>query len=216
MQEYYARRADEYEKIYRRDEATRQAEQNQITTAIAQTLRERSVLEVAAGTGYWTQFVAQVAARIVATDINQEVLEIARQTKILPNTELVQADAFMLPFKVSSFTGGLANFWFSHLKKDQRDKFFRHFHSKLQPGATIFVADNVYNEGVGGEIVTVPEDADNTYKLRTLEDGSAYLIIKNYPSTEELVQQFSQYDSKFSESSMHYGRHFWYVAYTLR
>ena len=75
---YYARRADEYEEIYFRDDPQRQKEQAMIRSRIKETFRGLNVLEVACGTGYWTQFVSETANRITATDVNKEVLEIAK------------------------------------------------------------------------------------------------------------------------------------------
>jgi len=42
-------------------------------------LRGRRVLEVACGTGYWTQFIAKSASAILATDRNSEVIDLARR-----------------------------------------------------------------------------------------------------------------------------------------
>ena len=55
MQNYYNRRAAEYEQIYRRDDPARQAELSSLTLAMQQTLAGRRVLELACGTGFWTE-----------------------------------------------------------------------------------------------------------------------------------------------------------------
>lgn len=216
MQEYYQQRAREYEEIYHRDEPRRQKEQADIASALKTILQGRKVLEVACGTGYWTQYVSQTAASVVATDINKEVLDIARTTKeySVP-TDFVQSDAFNLPFQQHLFDGGFANLWFSHLRKSERKPFLDHFHSKLQPGAQVIMADNVFNEGVGGELVR-PEGEEDTYKLRTLKDGRQYLIIKNYPTYEELIDIFRGYTASFNEGNVYCGNHFWFVSYILR
>jgi len=54
-------------------------------------------LEVACGTGYWTQFIARTAAKVHACDINDSVLEIARE-KPLPKgrVSFFKADAVSL------------------------------------------------------------------------------------------------------------------------
>lgn len=175
----------------------------------------RNVLEIAAGTGYWTQFAAQTAKKIVATDLRQEVMRVARETKsFISPVEFVQADAFKLPFREQAFDAGLANFWFSHLKKSERVSFLDGFHRVLAPGSTIFMADNVYNEGVGGELVTKPGDED-TYKLRKLKDGRESLVLKNYPTPDELQELFSNYDPEFNQEDIYFGEHFWYTTYTL-
>jgi ubiquinone/menaquinone biosynthesis C-methylase UbiE len=74
---YYARRAPYYDDVYAKLE--RQPELIQLGQQIQATLSGKSVLEIACGTGYWTQVIAETAVQITATDINETMLEIARQ-----------------------------------------------------------------------------------------------------------------------------------------
>lgn len=214
MTNYYKERADQYEGIYYRDDPARQMEQTLVTNALMEHLAGRSVLEVACGTGYWTQFLARVAKTVTATDINQEVIDIATATKEYPNPTRFQiADAFQLPYEQQSFDGAMANFWFSHLTKDQQAPFLENLHSKLQPGAHVFIADNVYVPGIGGELIRKPGDR-NTYKRRSL-DGTHHEIVKNYPSRGELFQTFNSFDAEFTDRNIFFGDCFWFVAYQL-
>ena len=73
---YYAARAQEYESIY--DKPERQADLATLRALVPDYFVGRDVLEVACGTGYWTQFIARRAATMTATDINAETLAIAR------------------------------------------------------------------------------------------------------------------------------------------
>ena len=77
MKEYYARRAAEYEDIYLK--ADRQEDLNQLKAILSGAFSGMDVLEIACGTGYWTQFLAKTARSILATDINPGVLELARE-----------------------------------------------------------------------------------------------------------------------------------------
>src|SRR5512138_2539226 len=64
-------------------------------------LEPERVLEIAAGTGVVTRAVARAlpaTAAIVATDLNQAMLDHARSVNSPPNVEWRQADAFNLPF----------------------------------------------------------------------------------------------------------------------
>ncbi|PIF90927.1 hypothetical protein CLU86_1824 [Acidovorax sp. 62] len=54
MQDYYAARAKEYDQIYAKP--TRQADLRQMEAWLPTVLAGRNVLEIACGTGYWTQF----------------------------------------------------------------------------------------------------------------------------------------------------------------
>ena len=72
MERYYSRRAAEYERIYEKPE--RQAELEWLRNRIPEVFAGREVLEVACGTGYWTQYIARAARKVSACDINEAVL----------------------------------------------------------------------------------------------------------------------------------------------
>ena len=68
---YYAARAREYERIYHKPE--RQADLARLREAVPAPFTNRTVLEVACGTGYWTQHMARTARSICAThQVNTE------------------------------------------------------------------------------------------------------------------------------------------------
>jgi SAM-dependent methyltransferase len=75
MQSYYAARAPEYDSVYRKLE--RQPDLRSIEGWLPPRFTGETVLEIACGTGYWTQFIAPSAARIVAVDLAPETLRIA-------------------------------------------------------------------------------------------------------------------------------------------
>jgi demethylmenaquinone methyltransferase/2-methoxy-6-polyprenyl-1,4-benzoquinol methylase len=75
--DYYARRAPEYEQIYHRPE--RQQDLRKLEQLVTQAFCGLDVLEIACGTGYWTQFIAKQARSVLATDCNREVIDIARE-----------------------------------------------------------------------------------------------------------------------------------------
>jgi ubiquinone/menaquinone biosynthesis C-methylase UbiE len=215
MQEYYKKRAREYEEIYHRDDPVRQKEQRLITEAVRQHFMGRNVLEIACGTGYWTRVLSQSAKLVIATDLVPEVIEIAQAKDYgCPVTFKIE-DAYNLSFQAGEFNGALANFWFSHIPKKDIQSFFDGLHRVLENGSKIFIADNVNVPGVGGEFITKAND-ENTYKLRTLKDGSKELILKNYYTPEQLVSIFSKFDPSFFSKDVFYGKAFWYLAYTLK
>lgn len=144
--EYYAKRAAEYEKIYLKPE--RQNDLAVLRQQLPDELAGEDVLEIACGTGYWTQIAAQTAQSILATDINDEVLQIAR-AKTYPNGNVVfeNRDLFQLSGLPNRFTVGLAAFWWSHLKKSEIAGFLKQFHEALAPNAKVVFMDNNYVPG---------------------------------------------------------------------
>ena len=73
--DYYRRRAAEYEAIYAKPE--RQTDLALLRHKIPAKLTGAHVLEIACGTGYWTQLIAGVAS-VTATDLAEEPMQIAR------------------------------------------------------------------------------------------------------------------------------------------
>ena len=73
--------------------------------ARAKALQPRRILETAAGTGVVTAALAEALpeAEIVATDLNQAMLDVAATRVSLPNVTFRQADALDLPFRDGEF-----------------------------------------------------------------------------------------------------------------
>jgi ubiquinone/menaquinone biosynthesis C-methylase UbiE len=67
--------------------------------------KPRDILETAAGTGVVTDALARSLpdARIIATDLNQPMLDVAAKRVLSPNVSFRQADALDLPFEDNSF-----------------------------------------------------------------------------------------------------------------
>jgi 2-polyprenyl-3-methyl-5-hydroxy-6-metoxy-1,4-benzoquinol methylase len=183
---YYRRRAAEYEAIYAKPE--RQRDLAFLKNEIPKRLRGRRVLEIACGTGYWTELVAPVAARIVATDIAHEPMEIARAKRYDGEVEFRMADAYALPPALGTFDAALAVFWWSHIPQQQIGAFLDSLHARLEPGARVVLMDNRYVEGSSTPITEIDAHG-NTYQLRRLGDGSGVRVLKNFPSEEELRAQ---------------------------
>lgn len=213
MKEYYNNRACEYEKIYCRDDPIRQSEQNEIVKQMKELFRNRKVLEVACGTGYWTEKIFEVTKYILALDISNEMLSIAREKNIpLSKVKFLQADAYKLEEIEGTFDDGYANFWFSHIPKLRINEFLDAFHKKIGKGSVVFMADNVYIKGIGGELITKKGEL-NTYKLRELSDGRKYEIIKNYYDKNELLKIFKP---KAEKLKIHVGKCFWWLQYVVK
>ena len=213
--DYYSRRALEYDDIYRRREPARRAEQRQLAAAMRSALGGRRVLEIACGTGYWTAKLAPVARAVTAVDASAAMLARARARRLPPGrVELVAGDAFALDAVPGHFDGGLAAFWLSHMPRAALDAFLDRFHARLEPGAAVFLADNVPVAGVGGELVGAGEaGGGDTYKLRRLADGSRHRVLKNYFSDDELAALLAP---RSDALALHRGDCFWWASYRTR
>ncbi len=211
MVKYYRDRAKEYEEIYEWRDPHRQEEQDLMEKTLKEVFKDRRVLDIGCGTGYWTQRISDTAENIVGIDINETVLEIARRKEYGCPTEYRVMDAYDMDFS-EKFTATLATFMLSHVPREDISSWLEHVHRFLEPGAMVFIADNTYIEGIGGRLETKPDDP-NTYKLRTLNDGTQHLIVKNYFTAEELVEYFSACSVGIDEKNMFMGKCFWWINY---
>lgn len=212
MQQYYNLRSQEYEQVYYRNEPLRQSEQAAISAAIKEAFLNRRVLEVACGTGFWTKVVAEVAEYVVAVDISTKMLAIAEEKGLASEkVKFRKGNAYTLKSVSGEFNGRLANFWFSHVSKTQIHHFLSGFHKRLGAGAIVFMADNVYMLGIGGELIIKP-GVEDTFKLRYLSDASKYEIIKNYYTADHLNSILSPWSSNLQ---VHVGNCFWWVSYSV-
>ena len=185
LEHYYDRRAGEYEKIYQKPE--RQHELEWLRHRIPELLRDRTVLEIACGTGYWTQFIARTARKVNALDINESVLEIARE-KPIPRSrvEFLRADAITLQGAPGDCDAAFAGFWWSHVKKSELARFVASLGGKLRPGSLVLMLDNTYAEG-SSTPVSRRDVEGNTYQTRRLANGEEYEVLKNFPTAGELA-----------------------------
>lgn len=187
LQAYYAARATEYERMYAKPE--RQADLRRLEAMIPKMFSGRAVLEIACGTGYWTQHLSKTARVVLATDLTPETLEVARG-KNLPEDRVrfATADAFDLAPGLGQFDAAFAGFWWSHLKPAECRRFLASLRARLAPGAPVVLLDNRYVEGSSTPIAK--RDAEgNTWQRRLLDDGSEHLVLKNFPNESELTAQ---------------------------
>ena len=172
----------------------------------------RRVLEVACGTGYWTRLLATRAEHVVATDLNEETLAVARAKRLPPSRiELRQADAYALPADLGTFDAAVSCFWWSHVPSAERSRFFESLHRRLEPGALVVLVDNLFVPGSSTPISRT-DDAGNTYQLRTLERGATFEVLKNFPTEDLLRAEAAGFAAR---AEFHRLEHYWLFRYEL-
>jgi demethylmenaquinone methyltransferase/2-methoxy-6-polyprenyl-1,4-benzoquinol methylase len=184
--DYYRRRAAEYEAIYAL--AERQPDLARLAQRLPALLAGRAVLEVACGTGYWTERIAHAAARVVGVDLAEEPMRIAQSKRYAKPPVFTLADAYALPDTLGRFDAALAVFWWSHIPRPRIAEFLASLHARLERGARVVLVDNLYVEGSSTAISEMDRDG-NTYQLRRLGDGSRVTVLKNFPTEAELRSQ---------------------------
>lgn len=209
LHQYYSARAPEYDRIYTKPE--RQNDLRAIEGWLAKHFAGRTTLEVACGTGYWTQFIAPEADALVSVDASAEVLEIARGRVPSGTATFVLGDAYRLPASPRAFDAAFAGFWFSHIPRARVREFLLGLHETLAPNATVVFLDNRFVAGSSTPIAQRDSEG-NTYQLRSLRDGSSHQMLEDFPSEHELRGAVSGLASEVRYREWQY---FWALEYVV-
>jgi len=204
--DYYRRRAREYEQIYYREHEGRRRELDTIANRLEILGRNRTVLELACGTGYWTQVLSHTAQRITAVDLSEEMLAEARRKDYGCPVEFLTADLNQLPARDLRADLLALGFWLSHEPRENYSIFLPYLSTMVHPGGLIWMVDNnPPAEGAESHHVRLDEHGNN-YKRRFLDDGTEFVILKNYFSADELHDTFSGY---FTIERLAYDTYYW-------
>ena len=183
-EDYYRERAPEYDQVYLKLE--RQEDLRSIRAWLPDILRGRRVLDVASGTGYWTDVFADSAASIVATDVNDVTLGVARNRRDWPpHVQFAVADAFDLARVTGDFNAAFVGFFWSHIPLARLDTFLCGLFGRLDDDAVVVFMDNLYVDGSNHPIVRT-DDQGNTFQRRQLASGDEWEVLKNFPRMESL------------------------------
>ncbi|MBL7827359.1 MAG: methyltransferase domain-containing protein [Saprospiraceae bacterium] len=206
MREYYAERAPHYDSLYARPE--RQADLMVVQDQLKGLFSRKKVLEIACGTGYWTQAIAQTAEHILATDINEPMLEIARQKEYPAGKVDFQCiDMYQLtPGNDDALFGG---FIWSHIPLEQIGNWLDHLNGLIGKGGRAVFVDNLFVPGSSTEIAHTDANG-NTFQKRLLPDGSSHLIIKNFPQMADFEKILKNKTKNWALTAY---SHYWVLDY---
>jgi demethylmenaquinone methyltransferase/2-methoxy-6-polyprenyl-1,4-benzoquinol methylase len=207
MEEYYAKRASEYENIYLKPE--RQEFIKDSKNILRQYFLNKNVLEIACGTGFWTEAISEKSTKITAVDINNEVLEIAKNKKFDCKIDFIQDDSYKLNKITEKYNSLFAGFWLSHVPKTKMKDFIENIHKKLSDNAMVVFIDNIYVEGISTKISRFDTDG-NSFQIRKLKDNSEHEVLKNFYDEKSLRDYFENY---CKEIEYHDLKYFWILKY---
>lgn len=186
--QFYAKNASNHDLVYDKPEC--QHDLAEMRRHVAEALRGHVVLELACGTGYWTEVIAASADSITATDINPEMVNLATLRALpLEKVQFRLADAYNLPDDIGSYTAIFIGFWWSHVPRGQQERFLAHLRAKVGD-VVLVLLDDVYVEG-SSDTVARTDLEGNTYQIRVAPDGGRYEIPKTYPSDSGLRKKMA-------------------------
>src|SRR5205085_5650251 len=192
MKRYYQASASEYDAIFTRQGRYDQgpelnarwfAEWDEVLAQLHAFPLTGDVLELAAGTGIWTQQLLHSARTVTAVDASAEMLAINQAKVASPRVSYVLADLFSWqPERV--YDALFFGFWISHVPREQLDTFLRSCWAWLRPGGKMFFVDDTSSPTTAPD---QPVRRDHQIETRTLHDGHSFQIVKNYYEATDLV-----------------------------
>jgi len=190
---YYRERAGEYDDWwFRRGRYDHGPEMNErwfddaaeVEAALEHFDPAGDILELACGTGLWTQRLAPHAASVTAIDGSPEMLELCRARVDDPRVSYIQADLFAWEpdrtYDVCFF-----GFWLSHVPEERFETFWEKVRRAVGPEGRVFFVDSLRSEKASAVDHKLPDQAEETM-LRRLADGREYQIVKRFHEPEPL------------------------------
>lgn len=192
---FYRARAPEYDEWWQRrgryDRGPDLAEQwdqqvAQVTAALDVFGATGDVLEMAGGTGWWTERLGRTAGRLTVLDASPETLDLNRARVGRPDVDYVVADLFTWQPE-RTYDVVFFSFWLSHVPRSRFSTFWSLVRSCLSPGGRVFLIDNRNDPQPVADIkdpYVVQYGPD--LHLRRLYDGSEYRVVKVMYEPDEL------------------------------
>ncbi|WP_432829804.1 class I SAM-dependent methyltransferase [Dactylosporangium sp. CA-092794] len=176
--DYYRRRAAEYDETAYGDVTAARA---RIARLVARMHPTGRVLEIACGTGLWTEALAPFADTLTATDAAPETIAIARHRVPAANVTFEVADAFTgLPaarFDVIFFSA-----WLSHVPASRFAEFWHALRDRLSEHGRVLFLDEHVDVRAKESYLAGRDDVVE----RTLRDGTTFRVVKNFVDPAEL------------------------------
>lgn len=175
---YYRHRAIEYDATAYGNVAAARA---RIARLVAEMHPSGRVLEIACGTGLWTEALAGVADTVVAIDAAPEAVAIARERVTSGNIRFEVADVFMWAtddrFDVIFFSA-----WLSHVPMSRFEQFWLMLRRLLaDDGRVLFIDEHIDVRGKEAYVPGMDEIVE-----RRLSDGRTFRVVKNFIDPEAL------------------------------
>ena len=196
MTAYYRARASEYDEWFeRRGRFDRGAEANRRWFAELETVYAAfdalklggDVLELAPGTGIWTERLLATARSITAVDASPEMVTI-NQARVGDDRVRYIIDDLFTWQPSQTYDAVVFCFWISHVPLERLDGFWATVARALKPGGKVFFLDGRREPTSTASNHQLPEVGAQVM-TRRLNDGRAFEVVKNFYDPETLAGQ---------------------------
>jgi ubiquinone/menaquinone biosynthesis C-methylase UbiE len=144
------------------------------------------VLELACGTGMWTQELVKIAASVTALDGAPEMVEANRAKLNDPRVNYQVVDLFQW-HPEEQYDLVFFGFWLSHVPPDRLPIFLDKVSRSVRPGGRLFIVDEPNsNSPLSGE------NEGGQFQNRTLHDGREFRIVKVYYDPTEIQSALAE------------------------
>jgi len=193
---YYRARAPEYDAWFLRQgrfdrgDAHRErwgAEVGRLEQALAAFAPDGDILELACGTGWWTERLSEYGTSLTALDASPEVIALNRQRLPSKPINYVQADLFTWRPE-RTYDTVFFSFWLSHVPPERFGGFWDTVRRSLNPGGRVFFIDSCYAPEATARDHTL-NDPDALSVTRRLEGGRTFEVVKVFYEPERLTAQ---------------------------
>jgi demethylmenaquinone methyltransferase/2-methoxy-6-polyprenyl-1,4-benzoquinol methylase len=165
------------------------------------------VLELACGTGIWTEKLLPLASGVTALDGAAETLALNARRLRSSRVRYIEADLFQWR-PGECFDTVFFGFWLSHVPPDRFAEFWRLVRSCLAPGGRVFFIDS-RPEQTSSAIDQQSPEPETVQQRRRLNDGREFQIYKIYYNPDRLTERLRTlgwcFDIRQSERYFIYG-----------
>jgi SAM-dependent methyltransferase len=202
--EYYRARAAEYDQWWLRlGRYDRGAELNArwladaaiVSSALALFRPTGRILELACGTGIWSEQLIRFSPDLTAVDGSPEMLALNAARLASPRVRYIEADLFRWRPN-GQFDTVFFGFWLSHVPPESFADFWRLVESCLAPGGRVFFVDSC-RESTSTAIDHRLPEPEATVLRRRLNDGREFQVYKIFYDPADLTERLSALGWRF-------------------
>lgn len=196
---YYDARAGEYEDAYLRtgrydrDPASNRSwldEIRRLRNEVEDFRPTGRILELACGTGIWTERLARFGCSITAVDASPGMLTRARARLAGAGVEFVQQDVFAYE-PTERFDVVFFSLWLSHVPPLRFEAFWKRVRDWLRPQGRLLMIDALYHPDRTAVDEHLASQGDTSI-VRRLNDGRSFRIIKVFYDLRNLEARLAR------------------------